>query len=307
MKEIPEFYIYNTMTRQKELFKPKEEGKVGMYVCGITSYDFSHIGHVRSSVVYDVFYRYLKYLGYERTYVCNFTDVDDKIIVKANLEKKDPLLLSSYYCQVFMNDMADLQCLPPTYQPRVSTHMDQIRQMIAKLSDYSRLSGRKLEDQRAGARIAIDLRKQIPVDFALWKAAKPSEPSWDSPWGHGRPGWHIECSAMSTEYLTSSFDIHGGGTDLIFPHHENEISQSYAADSESKVTYWMHNGQMTKDGKKMSKSLGNTVPIREVTEHYHPLALRYLLMSVHYRSPMDYTKEQIEIASESLYYIYQVV
>ncbi|XP_010276942.1 PREDICTED: cysteine--tRNA ligase 2, cytoplasmic [Nelumbo nucifera] len=322
-----EFQIYNTMTKQKEVFKPKEPGKVGMYVCGVTSYDFSHIGHARAYVAFDVLYRYLRHLGYEVTYVRNFTDVDDKIIRRANELGEDPLHLSSRFCDEFLVDMNDLQCEPPTHQPRVSDHMDQIRDLISKIIDngcaytlegdvyfsvdkfpnYGRLSGRKLEDNRAGERVAVDSRKRNPADFALWKAAKPDEPSWESPWGPGRPGWHIECSAMSAHYLTFSFDIHGGGMDLVFPHHENEIAQSCAACSESNVSHWMHNGFVTENNEKMSKSLGNFFTIREITKQYHPLALRIFLMSTHYRSPVNYSILQLEIASDAIFYIYQTL
>ncbi|KAL0380781.1 UNVERIFIED_CONTAM: Cysteine--tRNA ligase, chloroplastic/mitochondrial [Sesamum angustifolium] len=279
----PEFQVYNSMTKQKEIFKPIVEGKVGMYICGVTSYDLSHIGHARAYVAFDVLYRYLKYLGYEVVYVRNFTDVDDKIIRRANEVGEDPKALSGRFCQEFLNDMADLQCLLPTHQPRVTDHMQQIKDMIAQIISngcayavdgdvyfsvdnfpkYGLLSGRKLEDNRAGERVAVDDRKRNPADFALWKAAKPGEPLWDSPWGPGRPGWHIECSAMSAHYLTHAFDIHGGGMDLIFPHHENEIAQSCAACSKSKVNYWIHNGFVTANDEKMSKSLGNFFTIRE--------------------------------------------
>ncbi|GFP85367.1 cysteine--tRNA ligase [Phtheirospermum japonicum] len=295
-KKRPEFQLYNSMTKQKEIFKPIAEGKVGMYICGVTSYDFSHIGHARAYVAFDVLYRYLKYLGYEVVYVRNFTDVDDKIIRRANEKGEDPKALSWHFCQEFLKDMADLQCLVPTHQPRVTDHMELIKDMIAKL-----------EDNRAGERIAVDQRKRNPADFALWKAAKPGEPLWDSPWGPGRPGWHIECSAMSAHYLTHAFDIHGGGMDLIFPHHENEIAQSCAACSESKVNYWMHNGFVTANDEKMSKSIGNFFTIREVTKLYHPLALRQFLLGTHYRSPVNYSISQLEIASESIYYIYQTL
>lgn len=321
------FQLYNTMTKQKEKFKPKEAGKVGMYICGVTSYDLSHIGHARAYVAFDVLYRYLKHLGYEVVYVRNFTDVDDKIIRRAADLGEEPLALSGRFCEEFLSDMNDLQCLPPTHQPRVSDHMDQIREMIAKIIDndhaytvdgdvyfsvdtfpnYGRLSGRKLEDNRAGERIAVDSRKRNPADFALWKAAKPGEPSWDSPWGPGRPGWHIECSAMSATYLTHAFDIHGGGMDLIFPHHENEIAQSCAACPESTVSYWLHNGFVTANEEKMSKSLGNFFTIREVTKLYHPLALRHFLLGTHYRSAVNYSISQIEISSEAVYYMYQTL
>nr|GMD23511.1 cysteine--tRNA ligase 2, cytoplasmic isoform X1 [Ipomoea batatas] len=326
-KKRLELFLYNSMTKQKEVFKPKEDGKVGMYICGVTSYDFSHIGHARAYVAFDILYRYLRYLGYEVVYVRNFTDVDDKIIKRANELGEDPVSLSGRFCQEFLNDMVDLQCLMPTHQPRVTDHMDQIKEMIAqimsngcaytvegdvyfsvdKFPEYGKLSGRKLEDNRAGERVAVDSRKRNPADFALWKAAKPGEPSWESPWGLGRPGWHIECSAMSAHYLTHSFDIHGGGMDLIFPHHENEIAQSCAACSESKVNYWVHNGFVTANDEKMSKSLGNFFTIREVSKLYHPLALRYFLLGTHYRSPVNYSISQIEIASESLFYIYQTL
>ncbi|XP_058183070.1 cysteine--tRNA ligase 2, cytoplasmic [Rhododendron vialii] len=327
MAKEQEFQLYNSMTKQKEIFVPKEPGKVGMYVCGVTAYDLSHIGHARAYVAFDILFRYLKHLGYEVNYVRNFTDVDDKIIRRANELEEDPLALSSRYCEEFLIDMVDLQCLPPTYQPRVSDHMEQIKGMIAqiisngcayemegdvyfsveKFPSYGQLSGRKLEDNRAGERVAVDTRKRNPADFALWKAAKPGEPSWGSPWGPGRPGWHIECSAMSAHYLTYSFDIHGGGMDLIFPHHENELAQSCAACPDCHVKYWVHNGFVTANDEKMSKSLGNFFTIREVTKLYHPLALRHFLMSTHYRSPVNYSIQQIEIASEAVYYIYQTL
>ncbi|KAF7132712.1 hypothetical protein RHSIM_Rhsim09G0105600 [Rhododendron simsii] len=327
MAKEQEFQLYNSMTKQKEIFVPKEPGKVGMYICGVTAYDLSHIGHARAYVAFDILFRYLKHLGYEVNYVRNFTDVDDKIIRRANELEEDPLALSSRYCEEFLVDMVDLQCLPPTYQPRVSDHMEQIKGMIAqiisngcayemegdvyfsveKFPSYGQLSGRKLEDNRAGERVAVDTRKRNPADFALWKAAKPGEPSWGSPWGPGRPGWHIECSAMSAHYLTYSFDIHGGGMDLIFPHHENELAQSCAACPECHVKYWVHNGFVTANDEKMSKSLGNFFTIREVTKLYHPLALRHFLMSTHYRSPVNYSIQQIEIASEAVYYIYQTL
>ncbi|KAF6175554.1 hypothetical protein GIB67_023074 [Kingdonia uniflora] len=246
---------------------------------------------------------YLIHLGYEVIYVGNMTDIDDKIIKRANLKKEDPLLLSNEYCQKFMEDMADLQCLPSTHEPRVSTHMDQIKQMIVTIID----NGYAYEVE-GDVYFSVDKISDYGR-LSRQKVAKPSEPSWDSPWSSGRPGWHIECSAISAHYLTSSFDMHGdgGGTDLIFPHHENEIAQSSVACSKAKVSYWMHNGHMTKDGKKMSKSLGNVVLIREANMDYHPLVVRYFLMSAHNQSHMDYTKEQLEIASDSVYYIYQTL
>ncbi|XP_022881736.1 cysteine--tRNA ligase, chloroplastic/mitochondrial-like isoform X3 [Olea europaea var. sylvestris] len=265
-----ELWLYNTMSRQKELFKPKVAAKVGMYVCGVTAYDLSHIGHARVYVSFDVMYRYLKYLGYEVNYVRNFTDVDDKIIARANELGEDPINLSRRYCEEFHCDMAYLHCLPPSIEPRVSDHIPEIIEMIKQ-------------------------------------SAKEGEPFWDSPWGPGRPGWHIECSAMSSTYLGYSFDIHGGGMDLIFPHHENEIAQSCAACHMSNVTYWIHNGFVTIDSEKMSKSLGNFFTIRQVLELYHPLALRLFLLGTHYRSPINYSEIQLESASDRIFYIYQTL
>lgn len=325
--EKEEFKVYNSMTQQKEVFVPKIPGKVGMYVCGVTSYDLSHLGHARAAVSFDILYRYLKHLGYEVTYIRNFTDVDDKIIRRANESGEDPLKLSNRFCEEYLKDMDALQCLRPTYQPRVSEHMEQIKDMIKQIinndcayvvdgdvffsvnksPNYGQLSGQKLEHNRAGERVAVDSRKRNPADFALWKAAKPGEPSWDSPWGPGRPGWHIECSAMSAHYLTFKFDIHGGGIDLIFPHHENEIAQSSAACQESNIAYWMHNGHVTNNNEKMSKSLGNFFTIREIIARYHPLALRHFLISAHYRSPLNYTISQLESASDAVYYVYQTL
>ncbi|XP_047970173.1 cysteine--tRNA ligase, chloroplastic/mitochondrial isoform X1 [Salvia hispanica] len=322
-----ELWLYNTMSKQRELFKPKVEGKVGMYVCGVTAYDLSHIGHARVYVAFDVLYRYLKHLGYEVNYVRNFTDVDDKIIARANELGEDPISLSRRFCEEFHLDMAYLNCLPPSVEPRVSDHIPQIIAMIRQILDngcayavegdvyfsidkfpeYGRLSGRKLEDNRAGQRVAVDSRKRNTADFALWKAAKEGEPFWESPWGPGRPGWHIECSAMSAAYLGYSFDIHGGGMDLVFPHHENEIAQSCAACRESNISYWIHNGFVTIDSEKMSKSLGNFFTIRKVLELYHPLALRHFLLGTHYRSPINYSELLLETASDRVYYIYQAL
>ncbi|KAL9317150.1 hypothetical protein ACSQ67_013667 [Phaseolus vulgaris] len=354
-EELGVFRIYNSMTQQKEIFKTKIPGKVSMYVCGVTAYDFSHLGHARAAVSFDILTRYLRHLGYEVTYVRNFTDVDDKIarqthrinklvgvvnlqlrllisellqiIKRANETGEDPLMLSNRFCDEYNADMADLQCETPTKEPRVSEHLGDIKDMITqiikngyayevegdvfyavdKCPNYGMLSGQKLEHNRAGERVAVDSRKRHPADFALWKAAKPGEPSWDSPWGPGRPGWHIECSAMSACYLTHKFDIHGGGIDLIFPHHENEIAQSWAADNESHVSYWMHNGHVTNNNEKMSKSLGNFFTIRQITERYHPLALRHFLISAHYKSPLNYSISQLENSSDAIYYIFQTL
>lgn len=325
--ESLELWLHNTMSRKKELFRPKIEGKVGMYVCGVTAYDLSHIGHARVYVTFDVLYRYLRHLGYQVTYVRNFTDVDDKIIARANELGEDPISLSRRYCEEFNRDMAYLHCLPPSVEPRVSDHMPQIVDMIKqiiengyaygvdgdvyfsvdKFPDYGRLSGRKLEDNRAGERVTVDSRKRNPADFALWKSAKEGEPFWDSPWGPGRPGWHIECSAMSAAHLGYSFDIHGGGMDLVFPHHENEIAQSCAACKQSDISYWIHNGFVTIDSEKMSKSLGNFFTIRQVIDLYHPLALRLFLLGAHYQSPINYSDVQLESTSERIFYIYQTL
>ncbi|EOY04819.1 Cysteinyl-tRNA synthetase, class Ia family protein, ARATH isoform 1 [Theobroma cacao] len=325
-----ELWLHNTMSKKKEVFKPKVEGKVGMYVCGVTAYDLSHIGHARVYVIFDVLYRYLKHLGYEVCYVRNFTDVDDKIIARANELGEDPISLSRRYCDEFNQDMVHLHCLPPSVEPRVSDHVPQIIDMIKqildngyayrvegdvffsveKFPDYGQLSGRKVEDNRAGERVAVDSRKRNPADFALWKASsstKEGEPFWESPWGPGRPGWHIECSAMSAAYLGHSFDIHGGGMDLVFPHHENEIAQSCAACKHSNISYWIHNGFVTVDSEKMSKSLGNFFTIRQVIDLYHPLALRLFLIGTHYRSPINYSDVLLESASERIFYIYQTL
>ncbi|KAL7166061.1 hypothetical protein ACSBR2_036850 [Camellia fascicularis] len=272
-KSYSELWLYNTMSKQKEVFRPKVPGKVGMYVCGVTAYDLSHIGHARVYVCFDVLYRYLRHLGYEVNYVRNFTDVDDKII--------DSGCAYSIDGDVYFS--------------------------VDKFSEYGRLSGRKLEDNRAGERVAVDSRKKNPADFALWKSAKEGEPFWGSPWGPGRPGWHIECSAMSATYLGYSFDIHGGGMDLIFPHHENEIAQSCAACEKSNVSYWIHNGFVTVDSEKMSKSLGNFFTIRQVVDLYHPFALRLFLIGTHYRSPINYSDVQLEKASDRVFYVYQTL
>ncbi|KAM0941093.1 putative cysteine--tRNA ligase [Dioscorea sansibarensis] len=325
----PELQIFNTMSKKKELFKPRVEGEVGMYVCGVTPYDFSHIGHARAYVAFDVLHRYLIYLGYRVKYVRNFTDIDDKIIKRANDSGEDPLSLSARFSQAFLEDMAELQCAPPTDEPRVSDHIDQIKDMVTKIiengcgyvidgdvyfsvdnfPDYGRLSGRKLDDNRAGGcgRVSVDLRKRNPADFALWKSAKPGEPWWESPWGPGRPGWHIECSAMSSHYLGHAFDIHGGGKDLAFPHHENELAQSCAACPESHISYWMHNGFVNKDNQKMSKSDNNFFTIRDIIAKYHPLALRFFLMRTHYRADVNYSDRQLDTASDRVFYICQTL
>ncbi|KAG7634624.1 tRNA synthetases class I catalytic domain [Arabidopsis suecica] len=307
--EKPDLTLYNTMTQLKEVYKPMNPGKIGIYVCGITAYDYSHIGHARAAVSFDLLYRYLRHLGYQVTYVRNFTDVDDKA---KNCGEK-PLDLSNRFCEEYLLDMAALQCLLPTHQPRVSDHMEQIIKMIEKIIEngcgyavggdvffsvdkspsYGQLSGQRLDHTQAGKRVAVDSRKRNPADFALRKAAKSGEPSWESPWGQGRPGWHIE------------FDIHGGGADLKFPHHENEIAQTCAACEDSGVNYWLHNGHVTNNNVKMGKSLNNFFTIRQIAANYHPLALRHFLMSAQYRSPLNYSVSQVESSSDALYCVYQ--
>lgn len=312
--------IYNTLTNKKEDFAPLREGKVGMYVCGVTVYDRCHIGHARAAVVFDMIYRFLRFRGYEVTYVRNFTDVDDKIINRANKEKVSCREISERYIREFEEDMRALGVERPTHEPRATENIPQIIAHIEKLIDqgaayrvngdvyfavekfapYGRLSGRDLEEMRAGARVEVDERKRNPLDFALWKSSKPGEPEWESPWGKGRPGWHIECSAMSQRYLGESFDIHGGGKDLVFPHHENEIAQSEAVTGKPFVRFWIHNGFVNIDREKMSKSLGNILAIRDILREHHPEALRIFLLSNHYRSPVDFSFQNLVEARANL-------
>ncbi len=319
--------IYNTLTRKKEPFEPAEPGKVRMYVCGPTVYDACHIGHARSIVVFDVIARYFRARGYEVTYVRNFTDIDDKIIRRAAESGTDPKALAERYIHEFYKDMDTLKVARATVEPRATEHIPQILQVIQRLVEkgvayavdgdvffsveafpgYGKLSGRKLEDMEAGARVDVDVRKRNPHDFALWKSSKPGEPSWDSPWGPGRPGWHIECSAMSMAYLGKTFDIHGGGKDLIFPHHENEIAQSEAAFGRPFVKYWVHNGFVNINQEKMSKSLGNFLLIRDLLQTFHPEALRLFLLSSHYRSPIDFTPRHMEEATAGLDKLYALL
>ena len=312
--------IYNSLTRRKEEFIPLQEGKVKMYVCGVTVYDRCHIGHARAAVVFDVIYRFFRRLGYQVTYVRNYTDVDDKIIKRANQEGVPSQVIAERYIQEYEQDMQALGMEKPTYEPRATENIPQIITLVQRLLDkgfaygvegdvyfsvekfssYGKLSGRDLEEMRAGARVEVDVRKINPLDFALWKSSKPGEPQWDSPWGKGRPGWHIECSAMSQRFLGESFDIHGGGKDLIFPHHENEIAQSEAATGKSFVRYWVHNGFVNISHEKMSKSLGNILAIRDLLQDYHPEALRLFLLSSHYRSPVDFSLQNMAEARASL-------
>ncbi|MGD8576397.1 MAG: cysteine--tRNA ligase [Thiohalophilus sp.] len=319
--------IHNNLSKRKEPFQPIDPDNVRMYVCGMTVYDMCHIGHARVLVVFDVVYRYLcEVFGAEHvTYVRNITDIDDKIIQRANQNNESIDTLTGRYIDEMNRDAEALGVLHPNQEPRATMHMQQIIEMIATLvekgyayaadngdvyydvsrfENYGRLSGKQIEDLRAGERIAVDESKQDPLDFVLWKAAKPDEPAWDSPWGAGRPGWHIECSAMSTHCLGHHFDIHGGGLDLQFPHHENEIAQSEAATGETFVNVWMHNGFVRVDEEKMSKSLGNFFTIRDVLEKYAPEVLRYFILSSHYRSPLNYSDQHLDNAKGALTTLY---
>jgi cysteinyl-tRNA synthetase len=320
--------IFNSLTGDKETFVPLEEGKVRMYVCGMTVYDYCHLGHARVMVVFDVVTRYLRHLGYEVTYVRNITDIDDKIIRRAN-ENGEPIQeLTSRFISIMHEDAAALGVLEPDLEPRATSSMDDIIDMIrtlmekgyayaggngdvyydvSRFGNYGRLSGKRLEDLRAGERVAVDESKQDPLDFVLWKTAKPGEPSWGSPWGEGRPGWHIECSAMSTRCLGAHFDIHGGGMDLKFPHHENEIAQSEAASGEPFVNYWMHNGFVNVDEEKMSKSLGNFFTVREILRSYRHEEVRFFILSSHYRSPLNYSQENLDNARAGLTRLYMAL
>ncbi len=317
--------IYNTLTGKKEIFVPIQKDTVKMYVCGPTVYDTSHIGHARSVVVFDMIFRWLTRIGYAVTYVRNFTDVDDKIIKKSNETGEACAAITEKYIDEFHNEMDALHVLRPTMEPKATEHIDHIIRFVEKLIDkdkayavddgnvyfsidafekYGRLSGRNPEDMRAGSRIAVEEKKKNPLDFTLWKPAKPEEPYWESPWGKGRPGWHIECSAMSHEYLGEGFDIHGGGKDLIFPHHENEIAQSEALFGTQFVKYWIHNGFVDINNEKMSKSLGNFTMIKDVLERYAPEVIRMFLLSNHYRSPIDFSEQSMHEVGMGLDRIY---
>lgn len=318
--------LYNTMTRRKENFEPRIPGKVGMYACGITAYDLCHIGHARSAVVFDVLVRYLRSKGYEVTFVRNFTDVDDKIIARANREEKSSSEIAETYIAAFHEDMDRLNVCRASVEPRATEYIADMQALIQRLvdgghayavpsgdvyfrvrsfPDYGKLSGRDVDELRSGARIAIGEEKEDPLDFALWKAAKPGEPFWESPWGKGRPGWHLECSAMSEKTLDLPLDIHGGGQDLIFPHHENEIAQSEAATGKELARFWVHNGFVQINSEKMSKSLGNFKTIRDILEHRQPETLRFFLLGKHYRSPIDFSFESMDDAERALKRVYE--
>lgn len=316
--------IYNTKTGEKAPLQPLEPGHVKLYVCGITAYDYCHIGHARSALVFDMIVRYLRFRDYRVTYVRNFTDIDDKIIKRAQERQTTSEELAARFIKAFHEDMEQLGVEPPTLEPKATEHVAEITRMIQDLVDkdlayqagndvyfkvkqfpeYGALSGRNLDDMHAGARVSINEQKQHPMDFALWKGSKPGEPIWDSPWGPGRPGWHIECSAMSRKYLGDAFDIHGGGKDLIFPHHENEIAQSRGATGAPFANVWVHHGFVTIKDEKMSKSLGNFLTIREVLANYNPQVLRLLVFSTHYRNPLDYSDAAMQDADAALDRIY---
>ncbi len=317
--------IYNTLTRSKEVFTPRITGKVGLYVCGMTVYDYCHVGHARVMVVFDTVVRYLRYSNYEVNYVRNITDIDDKIIHRANENGEDYHALTERFIDAMHEDERALSVLPPDIEPRATSSIHDIIAMIEKLiandfayvgtngdvfyavdkcKNYGQLSGKNLDDLQAGERVDVDLAKRNPMDFVLWKMAKEGEPFWQSPWGNGRPGWHIECSAMSTCCLGNSFDIHGGGMDLQFPHHENEIAQSEGATGEKFVNLWMHNGFVRINEEKMSKSLGNFFTVREVLKQYRPEIIRFFILSSHYRSPLNYSDESLNDAAAGLTRLY---
>ncbi len=316
--------LYNTLSRKKETFVPVHEGKVNIYVCGITSYDYCHIGHARSALVFDVLVRYFRHQGLQVHFVRNFTDVDDKIINRANKEGRDWREIASTFIQAFHEDMDKLGVLRADEEPCATDYIAEMQALCQRLIDsdkayatpsgdvyfrvrayppYGKLSGRSLDDLLAGARVSIGEEKEDPLDFALWKSAKPGEPFWESPWGKGRPGWHIECSAMSEKYLP--LDIHGGGQDLIFPHHENEIAQSEACTCKEMAKYWVHNGFVQINAEKMAKSLGNFKTIRDILQQYLPETLRFFLLGKHYRSPIDFSDQSMVEAEKALKRIYQ--
>lgn len=318
-------HIYNTLSRKKELFTPITPGKAGLYVCGITIYDYCHVGHARTYVAFDVINRYLRFLGYDVTYVRNITDVDDKIIKRAAENNESCDALTERFTQAMHADFTALGLLPADIEPRVTTHMAEIIQMIeqliakgyayvandgdvlfdvSKYEAYGELSQQNLEMLQSGSRVEVADNKDDPLDFVLWKAAKPGEPFWQSPWGNGRPGWHIECSAMSAKHLGEHFDIHGGGSDLQFPHHENEIAQSTCAHGHKYVNTWIHTGMVQVDKEKMSKSLGNFFTVKDVLAQYNAEAVRYFLLSSHYRSQLNYSAENLQQAHAALGRLY---
>lgn len=317
--------IYNTLTHQKEEFKTITPGQVKMYVCGVTVYDYCHLGHARALLTFDMVYRYLQYRGFEVSFVRNFTDIDDKIINRANEQGIDWRELTQKFIEAFHEDTAALKMRPPTQEPRATQHIEGMLKLVKnledrglaykagndvyfavrKFKDYGKLSGKNIDELLAGARVDVFEAKADPLDFALWKGAKPGEPHWDSPWGEGRPGWHLECSVMSMHHLGETFDIHGGGRDLIFPHHENEIAQSEGTTQKPFARYWIHNGFVNINTEKMSKSLGNFLTIRDILKNYPAEVIRLFVLSAHYRSPLDYTEQNISNADLGLVRFYQ--
>ncbi len=314
--------LYNTLSRKKETFKPIEGGKAKMYVCGPTIYDYAHIGHGRSAVVFDILRRYLEHKGYDVTFVFNYTDIDDKLINRAREEKTTVQELADRFEKIYDEDYEALNVKAPSYKPKATGHVKEMVDVIerlekkgfayiidgdgvyfdlARFNEYGKLSHQKREDLDSGSRVDVNLRKKSPHDFVLWKFKKEGEPSWESPWGEGRPGWHIECTAMSIRYLGEHFDIHGGGQDLIFPHHEDEIAQSEAATGKKWVNYWVHNGFITVNKEKMSKSLKNFTTLRDALKEYEPNVLRFFYLTTHYRAPLDLSEENIEYAKNTLH------
>ncbi len=320
-------HIHNTLSGKKEPLQTLEPGHVTLYVCGITSYDYCHIGHARSALAFDMIVRYLKYRGYKVTFVRNFTDIDDKIIARAQEQGTSSEELANRFINEFYTDMDKLGIDRPDIEPKATEHIKEMTTLIGELIDkgmayqagndvyyvvdsfpeYGKLSKRNLDDMKAGARISVNEQKNNPMDFVLWKGSKPGEPTWDSPWGPGRPGWHIECSAMSKKYLGETFDIHGGGQDLIFPHHENEIAQSEGASGKTFAQTWIHHGFVTIRDEKMSKSLGNFLTIRDILDHYHPEVLRFFIFSTHYRNPLDFSESAMKDATAGLERLYECV
>lgn len=321
-------HLYNSLTRTKEEFVPIQPGKIGMYVCGNTVYDHCHLGHARSMVSFDVIVRYLRSQGFDVTYVRNITDIDDKIIVRANERGISINELTDHYIEAMYEDTKALNILPPDIEPRATGHVDTIIKLIQRLLDtgnayvsengdvcyqvdsfpqYGKLSHKDIEGLVSGSRVEVVKEKRSPLDFVLWKKAKPNEPSWDSPWGEGRPGWHIECSAMAMHELGEQFDIHGGGLDLQFPHHENEIAQSEAASGKTFANYWLHVGMLQVNGEKMAKSTGNFFTIADVLKEHHPEIIRYFLLSSHYRSPLNYSDDNLLNAKKALVRMYQAI
>ncbi len=319
--------IFNTLSNEKEAFVPLTPGRVRMYVCGVTVYDSAHLGHCRFLITFDVICRYLRFIGFDVTYVRNFTDVDDKIIKRANEEQVSCEAIADRYIAEFRNDSAALGLITPNLEPRATGHIAEIIEIIKQLEakalayringdvffsvagfeNYGKLSGKNVDELEAGARVEVDERKRSPLDFALWKSSKPGEPTWESPWGAGRPGWHVECSAMSTKYLGQPFDIHGGGRDLIFPHHENEIAQSEGASGKPLARFWVHNGFLNINQQKMSKSLGNFFTIGEILKDFDAVALRHYFLSSQYRSPMDFSTDGLTEAARAADRIYETL